>query len=99
MADRNRYSRRERFQGGRDDRNWRDQEEQFANERGAQPEYEEGYGYQMSEPYGGSDAQRQNDYETGWDRDARYGHRGSGYSGGRGDYAVGRGVQLRPRPL
>lgn len=86
MADRNRYNRGERFQGGRDEHTWRDQEEQFSNERGKQPEYEEGYGYQMSEPYGGSDAQRQNDYETGWDRDARYGQRGSGY-GGRSEYA------------
>ncbi len=87
MADRNRYNRGEHFQGGRNDRNWRDQEKQFSsNERGAQPEYEEGYGYQMSEPYGGSYVQRQNDYETGWDRNTRYGQRGSGYSGGRSDY-------------
>jgi hypothetical protein len=82
MADRNRYSRRGRYQdwNERDDRSWRDQEEQFSNERGRQPDYEEGYGNQMSEPYGGSYGQRQGDYETGWDRDTRYGQGGTGYS-------------------
>nr|WP_207785988.1 BON domain-containing protein [Altererythrobacter segetis] len=88
MADRNRYHRRGRYQGERDDRNWRDQEEQFSSERGMQPEYEEGYGYQMSEPYGGY-GQRTQDYETGWDRDNRYGQRGTGYSGGSGEYNYG----------
>lgn len=88
MADRNRYNRRGRYQdwSNRDDRNWRDQEEQFSNERGTQQDYEEGYGTQMSEPYGGSYGQRQNDYETGWDRSPRYSQRGSGYGGGRSDY-------------
>jgi osmotically-inducible protein OsmY len=88
MADRNRYSRRGRYQGERDDRNWREQEEQFSNERGMQPDYEEGYGYQMSEPYGGNFRQGRGDYETGWDRDTRYGQGGSGYSG-RGEYNYG----------
>ena len=90
MADRNRYNRSGRYQGGRDDRSWRDQEEQFSSDERVRPEHEQGYGYQMSEPFGGSYAQRQNDYETGWDRDARYGQRGSGYSGGGIDYQ-GRG--------
>jgi len=96
MADRNRYSRRGSYQdwNERDDRNWREQEEQFSNERGMQPDYEEGYGSQMSEP-GASYGQRQSNYETGWDRDTRYGQRGSGYSGsgqrfeGRGQYGYG----------
>ena len=88
MADRNRYTRRGRPQGERDDRSWRDQEEQFSSERGMQPEYEEGYGYQMSEPHRGDYAQRQGDYETGWDRDTRYGQRNTGYSG-RGEYNYG----------
>ena len=94
MADRNRYNRSGRYQGERDDRSWREQEEQFSNERGMQPDYEEGYGYQMSEPYGGGYGQRQQNYETGWDRDTRYGERGTGYSGdggyqGRGEYNYG----------
>jgi osmotically-inducible protein OsmY len=93
MADRNRFNRGGRYQGERDERSWREQEEQFSGER-TQPEYEEGYGYQMSEPYGGGYGQRQNDYETGWDRDTRYGQRGTGYSGasgyqGRGEYNYG----------
>ena len=89
MADRNRYSRRGRYQdrNERDDRNWRDQEEQFSSERGVQPDYEQGYDDQMSEPYRGSYAQRQGDYEAGWDRDSRYGQRGTGYS--RGEYNYG----------
>ena len=86
MADRNRNTRRGRYQGERDDRNWRQQEEQFSGERGRQPKYEEGYGYQMSEPAGGAYSQRQGDSETGWDRSPRYGERGSGYSGGRSEY-------------
>jgi osmotically-inducible protein OsmY len=93
MADRNRYNRSGRYQGERDDRSWREQEEQFQNERGMQPEYEEGYGYQMSEPYGGSYRQSQGDFQTGWDRDTRYGQGGSGYSRGnapsRGEYGYG----------
>jgi osmotically-inducible protein OsmY len=94
MADRNRYNRRGRYQDERDERSWREQEEQFSNERGMQPDYEEGYGYQMSEPAGGEYAQRQGGYETGWDRDTRYGQRGSGYSRrggyqGRGEYNYG----------
>jgi len=89
MADRNRYPRSGRSQGERDDRNWREQEEQLSGERGKQPEYEEGYGYQMSEPYGGY-AQQHQDYETGWDRGSRYGERGTGYSSGGGGYQ-GRG--------
>jgi osmotically-inducible protein OsmY len=89
MADRNRYSRLGRYQdwNDRDDRNWRDQEEQFSSERGAQPDYEHDFGDQMSEPYRGSYAQRQSDYETGWDRNSRYGQRGTGYS--RGEYNYG----------
>ena len=91
MADRNRYNRRGSYQSERDDRNWRDQEEQFSSERGMQPEYEEGYGYQMSEPFGGSYGQRPEGYETGWDRDTRYGQRGTGYGSyqGRGEYNYG----------
>jgi osmotically-inducible protein OsmY len=94
MADRNRYSRRGRYQdwGQRDDRSWRDQEEQFSGDRwGSQPDYEEGYGSQMSEPYGGY-GQRQGDYETGWDRSSRYGQGGTGYSrqGGSGYSRQGR---------
>jgi osmotically-inducible protein OsmY len=77
MADRNRYNRGGRSRREADDRSWRDQEEQFSNDR-SQPDYDEGYGYQMSEPHGGQ-AQRQGQYETGWDRDSRYGQRGSGY--------------------
>lgn len=86
MADRNRYTRRGRYQdwNDRDDRSWRDQEEQFSGERSTQPDYEEGYGYQMSEPYG-PPSQRQGNYETGWDRDTRYGQRGTGYSRGGGN--------------
>jgi hypothetical protein len=89
MADRNRYSRRGRYQDWteRDDRNWRDQEEQFSGERGMQADYEQDYGEQMSEPYRASSGQRQGDYETGWDRNARYGQRGTGYS--RGEYNYG----------
>jgi len=84
MADRNRYSRRGSYQdwNDRDQRSWRDQEEQFSSERGSQPDYDEGYGSQMSESYGGSYGQRPSDYETGWDRDSRYGQRGSGFAGG-----------------
>jgi osmotically-inducible protein OsmY len=91
MADRNRYSRRGRYQdwNERDDRSWRDQEEQFSNERGSQPDYEEGYGTQMSEPYGGSYGQRPSDYETAWDRDSRYGQGGTGYSRGAGSQSRG----------
>lgn len=94
MADRNRYSRRGRYQTERDDRNWRQQEEQFSDDRGLQSDYREDYGYQMSEPYGGSYAERPSDYETGWDRDTRYGQRGTGYAGasgyqGRGEYNYG----------
>lgn len=85
MADRNRFDTSGRNQGPRDDRTWREQEEQFSSERGRQPDYEEGYGYQMSEPFGGSAGQRPSDYATGWDRDARYGQRGSGFSGGRSE--------------
>ena len=82
MPDRNRYTRRGRYQMDRDDRSWRDQEEQF-DERRMQPDYEEGYGSQMSEPYGGGQQrQRQRDPEAGWDRDSRYGERGTGYSRG-----------------
>lgn len=90
MADRNRYNRRGRYQdwNQRDDRNWRDQEEQFSGDRwGSQPDYEEGYGSQMSEPYGGGYAQRPSEYETGWDRDSRYGQGGTGYSRQNRDYA------------
>ena len=65
MADRNRYSRRGRYQGERDDRSWREQEEQFSNERGMQPDYEEGYGYQMS------DIQQALDKETSFTRQLR----------------------------
>ncbi len=86
MADRNRYNRRGRHRVERDDRNWRGQEEQFSNERGMQPDYEEGQGYQMSEPARGSHAQRHGDDETGWDRNTRYGQRGSGFAGGRSEY-------------
>jgi osmotically-inducible protein OsmY len=99
MADRNRYNRRNRYQdwSQRDDRNWREQEEQFSGDRrGGQPDYEEGYGYQMSEPYAGTTfGQRQNDYEAGWDRDSRYGQAGTGYSrqgreyAGEGEYNYG----------
>ena len=94
MADRNRYNRRGRYPGERDDSSWRDQEEQFsASDRGMQPEYEEGHGYQMSEPFGGSSRQGQSDFQTGWDRDTRYGRGGSGYSRGnapaRGEYNYG----------
>lgn len=95
MADRNRFSRRGRYQSERDDRDWRDQEEQFSSERGMQPEYREGYGYQMSEPYGAGYAQRQQDHDTGWDRDARYSQRDTGYAGSaagyqaRGEYNYG----------
>jgi osmotically-inducible protein OsmY len=97
MAERNRYSRRGNYKdwNDRDERSWREQEEQLSNERGVQPDYEEGYGSQMSEPYGGSYAQRQGDHQTGWDRDSRYGQRGSGYAGGgqpyegRGQYGYG----------
>lgn len=99
MADRNRYNRRNRYQdqNPRDDRNWRDQEEQFSSDRrGGQPDYEEGYGYQMSEPYAGTTfGQGQNDYETGWDRNSRYGQSGTGYSrqgreyAGEGEYGYG----------
>jgi osmotically-inducible protein OsmY len=90
MADRNRYNRRGRYQdwNQRDDRSWRDQEEQFSGERrGEQPDYEEGYGNQMSEPYGRGYGQRQNDYETGWDRDARYRQGGTGYGRQSRDYS------------
>jgi osmotically-inducible protein OsmY len=89
MADRNRYSRPDRYQdrNERDDRSWRDQEEQFSGERGMQSDYEQDYGDQMSEPYRGSYAQRQGDYEAGWDRDTRYGQGGTGYS--RGEYNYG----------
>lgn len=98
MADRNRYNRRGRYQDWdqRDDRNWRDQEEQFSGERwGSQPDYDEGYGNQMSEPYSGGYGQRQSDYETGWDRDSRYRQSGTGYSrqgreySGEGEYGYG----------
>jgi osmotically-inducible protein OsmY len=90
MADRNRYDRRGRYQdwSDRDDRSWRSQEEQFSDDR-MQSDYE-GYGGQMSEPYGGY-SQRPNDYETGWDRDTRYGQRGSGYARGGGERPEGRG--------
>jgi osmotically-inducible protein OsmY len=90
MADRNRHNRRGRYQdwNQRDDRNWRDQEEQFSGERrGEQPDYEEGYDNQMSEPYSRSYGQRQNDYETGWDRDARYRQGGTGYGRQTRDYS------------
>jgi hypothetical protein len=89
MADRNRYTPRGRSQGERDSRSWREQEEQFSDQRGMQPDYQEGQGYQMSEPSSGSYAQRPADYESGWDRDTRYGQRGSGYGGGRNDYRSG----------
>jgi osmotically-inducible protein OsmY len=98
MADRNRYNRRNRYQdwNQRDDRSWRDQEEQFSNDRwGSQPDYEEGYGNQMSEPYGGSYGERQGDYGTGWDRNSRYRQSGSGYGRqsdqyrGEGEYNYG----------
>jgi osmotically-inducible protein OsmY len=97
MVDRNRYTRRGRSQdwGPRDDRSWREQEEQFSGDRwGSQPDYEEGYGSQMSEPYGSRYRQRQSEYETGWDRDSRYGQGGSGYAGrdrefGEGEYGYG----------
>src|SRR5947207_11619261 len=58
MADRNRYNRSGRYQGGRDDRSWREQEEQFSSDERMQPDYAQGYGYQMSEPFGGSYGQR-----------------------------------------
>ena len=90
MADRNRYNRRGRNQdwSQRDDRNWRDQEEQFSSDRwGGQPDYEEGYGSQMSEPPGAGYRQDRSDYETGWDRDSRYGQGGTGYSRQNRDYA------------
>ena len=90
MADRNRYNRRNRYQdwNQRDERSWRDQEEQFSGDRrGGQPDYEEGYGGQMSEPYGGGYGQRQGDYEAGWDRSSRYGQAGTGYSRQGRDYA------------
>jgi osmotically-inducible protein OsmY len=90
MADRNRYNRRGRYQdwSQRDDRNWRDQEEQFSSDRwNSQPDYEEGYGSQMSEPYGTGYRQERGEYETGWDRDARYGQGGTGYSRQNRDYA------------
>lgn len=88
MADRNRYNQRGRYQdwNARDERNWRDQEEQFSNERYPQPGYDEGYTGQMSESYGAGYGQRQSDYETGWDRDTRYGKRGSGYARHDQDY-------------
>jgi osmotically-inducible protein OsmY len=95
MADRNRYNRRGRYQDwtDRDDeRSWRSQEEQFSDDR-MQSDFERDYGGQMSEPYGAGYSQRQSDYETGWDRDSRYGQRGSGYarerSQGRGEYGYG----------
>jgi osmotically-inducible protein OsmY len=53
-----------------------------------QPDYEEGYDHQMSEPNGrGAYGQRQNDYDTGWDRDSRYRQSGSGYARQSRDYA------------
>jgi osmotically-inducible protein OsmY len=89
MADRNRYSRPDRYQdrNERDDRSWRDQEEQFSNERGMQPGYKQDYGDQMSEPFRGSYGQRQDDQEAGWDRNSRYGQGGTGYA--RGEYNYG----------
>jgi osmotically-inducible protein OsmY len=92
MAERNRYNRRGRYQdwSDRDDRSWREQEEQFSEDRGMQPDYQEGYGRQMSEPYAGGYDQRQNDHETAWDRDSRYGQGGTGYARGAGGFQ-GRG--------
>ena len=91
MADRNRYNRREPLSGPnpRDDRNWRDQEEQFSSDRrGRQPDYEEGYGYQMSEPYAGttSASARTNTRPAGI-ATARYGQGGTGYSRQSREYA------------
>ena len=86
MADRNQRSRyygRDRDQG-----NWR-QQEQFAPESDwrRSNDYEEGYGHQMSDPYGRADyGQRESDYETAWDRDDRYRRESSGYARPQGGY-------------
>ena len=85
MTDRNRYNRSGRYPRERDERSWRDQEEQFSSERGRQPGYDEDYGEQMSETRAGF-RQGQGNYESGWDRDSRYGQGGSGYSRGGGEY-------------
>jgi osmotically-inducible protein OsmY len=80
---RNRYNRPERSPyRERDDRSWR-QQEQFSNGQRDwnYNDYEEGYGRQMSEPYGRSDyGQRQADYEAAWDRNERIGREGPGYT-------------------
>ncbi len=96
MADRNRYNRGGRNWRERDDRSWRDQEEQFSTDQWSQPDYEEGYGYQMSEPYGGNQNQRQGRYETGWDRDARYRQRGTGYAASSGQNTYGPARYAQP---
>lgn len=98
MADRNRFNRPDRYgydrYPERDNRNSR-QQEQFSDDSWGQPEYIEGYAFQMSEPYRRSDyGQRQSDYETGWDSNRRYGQRGTGYSrrySAEGEYAYGSG--------
>lgn len=97
MADRNRPDRRNRYQDwqDRDVRSWRQQEQFSGNDYAAQPDYEEGYGNQMSEPYGGGHSQPRSDYETGWDRNSRYRRGESGYARrvreypGEGEYNFG----------
>jgi osmotically-inducible protein OsmY len=87
MADRNRYNRGGRYRDWdeRDERSWREQEEQFSDSERMQPDYEEGYGAQMSEPYGGY-RQRQGEFETASDRNSRYRQGGSGYSRDSDEY-------------
>lgn len=91
MADRttqNRYNRQDAPWRDRDERNWR-QQEQFSP---GQPEWAyNDYDYgQMNETYGRTDTgQRQSDYETGWDRNSRYGQRGTGYARQNRNYGEG----------
>ena len=95
MADRyqrNRYNRSEGRgstpPGERDDRSWRQQEQFSTGQRDWNyNDYEEGYGHQMSDPYGRTDySQRQGDYGTAWDRNERYRRQGSGYSRRQPEY-------------